>query len=278
MSEAPRDPNDWIRYGNVSENERAVLRQSCRNRSKAGRATLGIGAIALGVFLFLGNIGVFPSYNIWLFWPLLPLAGGVARLFGDRSTGRMWGVVMIFIGLLFLSLNLGWIHIHTEDGSWIVSLILIGVGFLALFRVLESSRRAQTAAPGAGPRPPHYWWRRPGLDAENAVGDLALLGALKRKMETTNFEGGELTTILGSIEIDLRSAAISSPENTAVLNTNAIFGAIKLRVPQYWRVHVQGASVLGNFEDKTIPPNTGTNAPVLVITGWSIFGSVEIED
>jgi hypothetical protein len=35
---------------------------------------------------------------------------------------------------------------------------------------------------------------------------------------------------------------------------------------------------LGNIEDKTIPPNTGSSAPQLVITGSSVMGTVEIEN
>ena len=41
---------------------------------------------------------------------------------------------------------------------------------------------------------------------------------------------------------------------------------------------MSGAGILGNFEDKTIPPNTGQDTPTLIITGFSIFGAVEIED
>jgi predicted membrane protein len=178
---------------------------------------------------------------------------------------------MILIGALFLSLNLGWIHIHAS-GSWIFPLILIGIGCMALFGVLDSSPHPRMRFARARA---HF---ARSFEADNVVGDFALLGSVKRKLETNDFRGGGLATILGSVEIDLRLSAITVPENTAVLNANAIFGAIKLRVPQYWRVHLHGMSILGNFEDKTVPPNTGPNAPVLVITGWSIFGSVEVED
>ena len=78
--------------------------------------------------------------------------------------------------------------------------------------------------------------------------------------------------------MDLRPALIAPPATSAVLNVTAVFGAIKIRAPQNWRVHISGAGILGNFEDKTIPPNTGPDAPVLVITGVAVFSSVEIED
>jgi len=65
---------------------------------------------------------------------------------------------------------------------------------------------------------------------------------------------------------------------SVIINVMTVFGETKLRVPENWRVIVSGSGILGNFEDKTIPPNTGPDAPTLIIAGFAIFGSVQIED
>ncbi|HLH05196.1 MAG TPA: LiaF domain-containing protein [Bryobacteraceae bacterium] len=277
MPETPQDPKEWIRQSIIDEThrniQRSMERPNCAD-SRTWRLALACGAIGFGVLLFLANLGLLPAFNFWSLWPLFPLAVGVGRLTTDRSAARARGVFLIFIGAFFLALNFGWIHFHTNNENWIFALILIGVGFLALMNVLDSAR-------GIHPRRAlgTNIWRRGEMDHDSIVADVAVLGSVKRKMDSSNFRGGDLTSILGSIEIDLRPATIApNPEATAVLNATAIFGGIKVRVPQHWRVKMRGVSVLGNFEDKTLPPNTGLSAPALVITGWSVFGSVEIED
>lgn len=272
MSEQPEDPNDWIRYANVSESERPLL---VRKNCMSSRLVFAVGLIALGVLLFLGNLGILPIHDVWMFWPVLPIAGGIGRLTsGQNAKARTSGVFMVLFGSLFLLQNLGLLHIQTEDSSWLFSLILVAVGFTALFSALESSRNTRGEA-GAGSR---SFWHRPAVFDEGSLNDFALLGSVKRRVESSNFGGGYLTAILGNVEIDLRSALINDGNKAALLNTTALFGAIKLRVPQVWRVHVNGTSILGNFEDKTVPPNTGPAAPLLVITGFAVFGSVEIVD
>jgi predicted membrane protein len=277
VPETPQDPKDWIRQSIIDETHRtiprSIERRSCVD-SPNWRLVLACGAIGFGVLLFLSNLGLMPAFDFWSLWPLIPLAAGVGKLTSDRSAARVWGIFLIFIGAFFLARNFGWLRFHTGNENWIFPLILIGVGFLALMNVLDSARGVHPKrAIGTN------IWRRGEMDHDSMVADVAVLGSVKRKMDSSNFRGGDLTSILGSIEIDLRPATIApNPEASAVLNATAIFGAIKVRVPQHWRVKMRGVSLLGNFEDKTLPPNTGLSAPALVITGWSVFGSVEIED
>jgi len=285
-------PDDWMEHAHLSAAQRILL---ARGRSHRPRLVFAVCLIALGVLLFLSNLGVLPLDSVWMFWPLLPLVGGISRLLGASTPGgRLWGVMMVVFGIIFTLLNLGWLHVRTNDGTLPLSLVMIAAGFLTLYGVVESSWRGQpvpregfadTPPPDVPlrdvPSPPHVhpptgFPPRPNF--ENSVNDFAVLGSVKRKLETNDFRGGALTTFFGGIEIDLRYAQITSPERSAVLVTTAVFGAVKLRVPQDWRVVLTGTSVLGNFEDKTVPPNTGASAPSLVITGWSVFGAVEIED
>jgi predicted membrane protein len=62
------------------------------------------------------------------------------------------------------------------------------------------------------------------------------------------------------------------------LEVSAVMGSVKIRVPEQWRVRIQGASIMGNYEDKTIPPTSEVNAATLVITGFSFMSAIEVED
>ena len=98
-------------------------------------------------------------------------------------------------------------------------------------------------------------------------------------MESTDFQGGKLESVFGSIDLNLRRAQISSPERSATLEVNAVFGSIELRVPETWRVVAHAAGVFGSVEDKTLANKTASfDGPTLFITGSAVFGSVEIKD
>ena len=109
---------------------------------------------------------------------------------------------------------------------------------------------------------------------------MAIFSSVKRRIETPKFEGGELSSVFGSIAIDMRWAAMAAPDRQAVIEANTAFGSIELRVPDTWRVRLQGNAVFGAYEDKTIPPRPepGVEAPTLVIRGGTAFGSVEIRN
>jgi predicted membrane protein len=149
-----------------------------------------------------------------------------------------------------------------------LALLLIAFGVALLIKVLEpgSSRRSfGLPAPAK-------------TDTNNVLNDFAVLGGIKRKLETGSFQGGTIVSVLGGVEVDLRRSQISTPERTATLEIRAVFAGTKIRVPETWNVNVVGASIFGSYEDKTIPPNTGSHSPTLVITGYSVFASIEIEN
>ena len=79
--------------------------------------------------------------------------------------------------------------------------------------------------------------------------------------------------IMGGCEIDLRQAAIAADE--ASIDTFAMWGGIKIKVPQTWNVILQGFPFLGGFDDKTVKPSD-PSAKRLVIRGTAIMGGVEI--
>jgi hypothetical protein len=243
-------------------------------RRRAGREGtrlfFAIALIAVGTLLFLGNLGILPIRTIWSFWPLALVALGVGRLVRSvGALGKFISIALIVFGTLFLLINLRVVHLRADEHSWPLSMLLITFGTGMLLRRLDPR-----AANNWGWLPP----KRPPGDYPNALSDWAVLGSIKRKMDTVAFEGGEASCVFGSVEIDLRRAGISPLLRIVTVEANAIFGEVKLRVPEGWKVNVTGVGVLGAFEDKTIPPVTPDDAPVLIVTGMAVFGQVSVED
>jgi hypothetical protein len=284
LAEFPHGRDEWLNYAELDERTRELIRR----RSTQGRAFFAVVLIGIGVLLFLSNLGLLPVVNLWRFWPLIPVAVGIGKLVNDYDTpGRTSGLVLIGFGALFLLFNLDVIHIRSRDGSWPFSLLMIGVGVVALLNVLDPTRgrngrvrRAfatrQTGPPSQPPaadRPP-----QPPPIHHDGTGDTVILGSLKRRVESLAYQGGSTLVMFGSLELDLRRAQLPPGTRSLLINVQTLFGATKIRVPESWRVHLNAVSILGSFEDKTIPPNTGADAPTLVIAGYAIFSSVEIED
>jgi predicted membrane protein len=223
-----------------------------------GQLVFGIAAILFGVVFLLDNMDLIDGRQYVRFWPLFLIAFGVIRLMQPRAggSGRFVGSMFILVGAILLLRTLGMTELGFRD-FWPLILVLIGG---SLIWGSASRSRAQTSD---GP---------PG-DASSTVSGFAVLGAFQRSMNTQDFRGGELTAIMGGCELDLRQAAIKGDE--AVINTFAVWGGIKIKVPHTWSVSLQGIPILAGFEDKTGQP-AAPGGKQLVIKGTAVMGGVEI--
>ncbi|HUJ21587.1 MAG TPA: DUF5668 domain-containing protein [Bryobacteraceae bacterium] len=240
-----------------------------RQRSKNTHGVIIAGLLILaGVLLFLDNIGVLHAGNLWDYWPLALVAIGAAKFWESRYVGgKVWGGMMFATGVCFLLSNLGIWHISFNI---IWPLGLIAVGILMLSNALERKR-----APESGLTP------SPGfVSPENALREWSVFGGIKRRLDTKDFQGGEMLAVFGGIEIDLRRAAIATPNHEVTVEANATFGGIELRVPEDWLVVIRGLGIFGGYVDKTIPPKPqeGVITPKLIVTGYAVFGGVNVEN
>lgn len=243
-----------------------------RRRRKVGsRLFFAIFLIVAGTLLFLGNIGLLPVQNIWDYWPVILIVVGGLRLLHCKSAGgRIFSVLLVVFGSLSLLFSLGILHINAHDDSWPLSLLLIAIGLATLIKVLD---RDMPRKPAIGFQ---KWWR---TGTDNTLKDTAIFAEIKRKIESPNFEGGTANSVFGSVVLNLRRSQIAVAGKTATVEANAVFGAVKIRIPEDWRVDMQGIAVLGNYSDKTIPmAMPASETPTLTVTGYAVFGSVEIEN
>jgi hypothetical protein len=89
--------------------------------------------------------------------------------------------------------------------------------------------------------------------------------ALRRVRVTTWYGGGT---------VDLRGAMLD--RTGARLTMRALFGGIRLVVPEAWRVQLSGTGVFGGFGDGRTVGELGPGAPMLTIDGWAVFGGVGV--
>jgi predicted membrane protein len=110
------------------------------------------------------------------------------------------------------------------------------------------------------------------------MSEWAIFGGVRRRIESQDFQGGEAFAMFGGVEVDLRKAAITRDQ--IVIEANAIFGGIDLRLPETWNVIVRGAGIFGGYEDETFDSRVATDSkqPVVVINGFAVFGGVHIKN
>lgn len=236
--------------------------RGCRGGFGGGLAW-GLVLVLVGTVLLLDHMGLLEAQQLWKFWPMLLIVGGIVNfLQGGR---RAWGAVLLTLGVLFQLDTLGVAHFRWAD-LWPLALIFAGI--FIIWGTLEA-RRALEQTGNAG-----------GGDPRSTLNENVLFGGIERRVNSKQFRGGQLHSVFGGIEVDLRDAELEGEE--AVLVANAIFGGIEIRVPETWYVASHGQGIFGGFTDTTkyrgVEDSTNPRRKTLVVKGSAVFGGVEIRN
>jgi predicted membrane protein len=221
----------------------------------------------VGLLILLDNMGLPVASHLYRFWPMILILIGLWNL-ACRS-GRIFGVVMIILGVLFQLDTLGIAHFSWGE-LW--PLAIIAAGVLVMWSSLQARKVSKVVSDTLGAQPQ--------TDPRTTLNEVAVFGGIERRISSQDFQGGNINAIFGSVELDLRDAAILQDE--AILEINAVFGSVELRIPEAWQITSRGQAAFGSFQDDTRnyrnenPPNPARKS--LILTGAAVFGSVEIRN
>ncbi len=233
------------------------------HRQRSG-IVFGAFIIVVGLFALLDNLHLFDARRVQPFWPLIFVALGGVKLSQARSGGHLLVcVAMIALGVGMTLQNLGLIHFEWRQ-LWPLALIFVGLRVIG--KSFRPRRDGDTLPANPGQRDERF---EHGARIEAS----ATMSGIVLKNDSQEFAGGEINAVMGSVEIDLRQAAIATE---AVLHLSVIMGGVEIQVPREWSVSVNGSPMLGGIEDKTVPPMTPGKR--LVIEGSVIMGGVEISN
>jgi predicted membrane protein len=229
-----------------------------QNSFFAPRLIMGLGIILIGVVFLLGNLDLIEAHDYLRYWPAILIVIGIAYLVQcQRGSGRIWGIVLTFIGsgmlldrLYFISFSI-WSY-------W--PLILVFIGIMMIIRASSHPTNIHSSPVESS-------------DAHSYIKAVAIMGGFKRMNNSQDFRGGELTAIMGGFELDLREASI---KEEAVLDIFAMMGGMTMRIPEDWLVIFDVTPFMGGYDDKTRPPKESTKR--LVIKGTTIMGGIEIKN
>lgn len=226
----------------------------------SGRLIVGIALMALGVLWTLDNLDYMESEHIVRWWPALLLAAGLMKLTGfgmEKRTGL--GAFLSIVGGLLLLGELNFVNVNLGI-IWPLFFIFVGVQI-----TMRALRGSNAAGPAAGQ-----------ADADDYVRSFAVMGAVTRRNESSAFRGGELSAVMGGVELDLTGAKAAG--GRAIVDVFAVWGGIDIRVPDDWRVEVEATPVMAGIESRARLAPGAEPAGTLVVRGFVMMGGVEIKN
>ncbi len=229
-----------------------------QNSFYAPRFVLGLGVILIGILFLLGNLDMIDTHEYLRYWPAIIMIIGIAYLIQcQHGPGRIWGIILTFIGTAMLLDRMYFIRFSLWD-YWPLILVITGIMMI----VRASSHRQRIISPNAEVN-----------DANSFIKAVAIMGGFKRMNNSQDFKGGEFTAIMGGFELDLRDASI---KEEAVIDVFTLMGGMSILIPEDWLVVIDVSPFMGGYDDKTRPPKESTKR--LKIRGTTIMGGIEIKN
>lgn len=113
-----------------------------------------------------------------------------------------------------------------------------------------------------------------GAPADDDVELVAIYTGLDFQSTATHFRRATVTSWYGGTTLDLRGATLD-PDG-ATLTVRAIFGGIRLVLPETWPIELQTMAIAGGVGDARDAGRFDASSPKLTIEGFAIFGGVGI--
>lgn len=227
-------------------------------RQYSNQLFIGAALVLVGLLLFANNLNIIDIGGFWRWLPSVFIALGIWQLYANNF--RFWTGPLILIGggFLFQLSALGAFGIDSVFELWPLILIIVGGSILMDRLGIEFP-----ALPG----------RETDQDNLNII---AIFNGAEDTLTSESFEGGELTAVFGGVEVDLRQTV---PANQPItINAFALFGGVEMKIPETWRVRKDIIGIFGGTDDsRKQKPETDGGPVDLVVTGFALFGGVEIQ-
>jgi len=222
-----------------------------------GRLILGLCLIVLGALWTVDNLGLMNAGPILHWWPVVPILIGLMKLTGiGMEKQPAFGLFLTVVGCLFMLGQLDVVNVNLGI-VWPVAFIFIGARLM--MRAYRGEPLGSTTA-----------------DASDYVRSFAIMGGITRRNDSQAFRGGELSAVMGGVQLDLDGARPA--DGRAVIDVFAVWGGVEIRVPENWRVEIEATPLMGGVESTArLAPGvepTGT----LVVRGFVMMGGLEVKN
>ena len=221
----------------------------------AQRITIGLALITAGALFLVDQLNGFPFNQSW---PVILIVVGASNFLVKPRSWVVSGGIMVAGAILLL----GTLNLLEVSMGILWPLLLLGLGAC---HTLRRRKKALAEIPQAE------------TDDADGTPDLnvsAFFAGGEHRSSDQVIRSGQVSAIFGSAEVDLRGTTLEG--DAASIEATALFGSLRLRVPNDWAVDVQTTNMFGSFESKRAQPSDPKAR--LSILATSTFGSIELAD
>ena len=245
---------------------------------------VGVIIVLIGTFLLLGNVGIIPFElkRLVFSWQTLLIAIGTIFLFDGKSKNKDAGIILIFIGTLFLLPRI--FHQVPNMSGIILSGTVIVIGIYLVVKAQKSKKTTTFFESGSSNYGSQY--KQEDFDSmpfsevgSNHSGFIKREYAFSSSKERISGEikGVEIDAAFSGVEIDFSQAELARDTKTVRIKVTAVFGGVTVYIPSEWNVLVQKTGVFGSFVDKRHKaPTTALGGQLVILELEAIFGGGEI--
>ncbi len=147
-----------------------------------------------------------------------------------KNSDLFWGFLLVGLGVIFLLDKLDVIDFGDFVSTfWPVVLIVIGIKL-----VLSKNRDAPSES------------EQPLTISDQHIKYSKVYGDVKLHIDSQDFNGGSISTVVGEIDLDLAKSNITAGEK--ILNLSGVIGEISVILPKTLEVSVKANATIGDIK------------------------------
>lgn len=265
----------------------------------------GVGLVLFGIGLLIYNLFPFTKVIIssYINVYLLVFILGIIRGINKNFKGNDWWIIMVLAAFLWMA-NLDLVKYTLWGVIFPAVLVIVGARIILSRKNKSLAKNRQTSYTevndtpqlpiedtdipgnshqyhyqdqqhtGSGHRTSHTTDNRYDNNNDYIRVD-TVLGSNSKVVISKNFQGGNISSIMGSTDLILSKSDI---DGTAYLDLFTLMGEINIIVPADFNVINNTPSLLGSVEDKRNFMTEVNNNKNLILRGQVILGSVNIKN
>ena len=228
---------------------------------------IGLILLILAILLIGGTLDLWDSGDILSdFWPVAIIAIGIMQFINKSNTS---GWFLLIVGSIFLVQSLDLLEgINLWDYIW--PLILLAI---ALRMIIGRKRPVFNKDKSDKYDSADFDSFTKETGSSEASNPFVMFGGISRSYYIDDYKGGNITTLFGGSEIDLRGCKVNA--NKIYIDVNTLFGGCELYIPNNWNVKLSGFPIFG-AKDVVGRPSNSPDAPTVHIRTVTAFGGLEI--